>query len=148
MQLHQIRPTHKSRKMKRRGRGGKRGFYSGRGAKGQSARAGRKMKPIIRELIKKYPKLRGYRFKSRTQNSKSKTAILNLKTIETKFQAGERVNPEALLEKGLIAKIKGGMPRVKILGQGKLTKNLVFENCKVSKSAKEAIEKAGGTIRV
>jgi len=55
IQLHELKPIHKLKKQKRVGRGGKRGAYSGRGIKGQRARAGRKFKPIIRELIKKYP---------------------------------------------------------------------------------------------
>jgi large subunit ribosomal protein L15 len=63
MQLHEIKPTHKLKKRKRVGRGGKRGTYSGRGQKGQLSRAGRKLKPLIREIIKRYPKLRGYKFK-------------------------------------------------------------------------------------
>jgi len=61
-----------------------------------------------------------------------------------------------LIKKGIISNIKGKAPKVKILGTlgrsptgeaGKLTKKLVVENCKVSKSAKEAIEKAGGSIK-
>jgi large subunit ribosomal protein L15 len=63
MQLHEIKPTHKLKKRKRVSRGGKRGTYSGRGQKGQLSRAGRKLKPLIREIIKRYPKLRGYKFK-------------------------------------------------------------------------------------
>ncbi len=81
MQLHEIKPIHKIKKPKRVGRGGKRGTYCGRGVKGQKARAGRKLKPLIREVIKKYPKLRGYRFKSK----KEKLAIVNLESLEKKF---------------------------------------------------------------
>lgn len=65
MQLHELKPKHKRKKRKRVGRGGKRGTYSGRGIKGQKARAGRRLKPVIRELIKRYPKLRGYKFKAK-----------------------------------------------------------------------------------
>jgi len=71
MQLHEIQPTHKLKKIKRIGRGGKRGTYSGKGVKGQNSRSGKRLEPVIRGLIKKYPKLRGYRFKSikrKTQN--------------------------------------------------------------------------------
>jgi len=64
MQLHQLSPKHKSKKRKRVGRGGKRGTYCGRGMKGQKSRAGAKFVPIIRGLIKRYPKLRGYRNKA------------------------------------------------------------------------------------
>jgi large subunit ribosomal protein L15 len=52
-----------------------------------------------------------------------------------------------LLEKKLIRRIKGKMPKVKILGRGELTKKLIIKNCSVSKSAKEKIEKAGGNIK-
>ncbi len=61
MQLHELKPKHKLKRKKRVGRGGKKGTYSGKGIKGQSSRSGRKMVPIIRELIKRYPKLRGYK---------------------------------------------------------------------------------------
>lgn len=146
MQLHEIQPKHKLKKRKRIGRGGKRGTYSGRGMKGQKSRAGRKLEPAIRGLIKKYPKLRGYRFKPKTSSPKFRTVILNLETLEKKLKNSAKVNPKALLEQGLISKIKGKTPRVKILGKGKLTKTLIFERCSVSKGAKQAIEKVGGKI--
>ncbi|MCD6528371.1 50S ribosomal protein L15 [bacterium] len=143
MQLHQLKPNHKRKKRKRVGRGGKRGTYSGRGIKGQKARSGAKGKPIIRELIKRYPKLRGYKFKSK----KSKIAILNLEALEKSFNSKERVTPEILLEKKIIRKIKGRLPEVKILGKGEITKPLIIEGCQLSKQAKEKIEKAGGTVK-
>lgn len=70
MQLHELRPLHRGKKRKRVGRGGKRGTYSGRGQKGQKSRAGRRLKPVIREIIKRYPKLRGYKFKARAKEQK------------------------------------------------------------------------------
>ena len=143
MQLHQIRPIHKKKKRKRVGRGGKKGTYSGRGVKGQKARAGRKLKPFIREWIKRYPKLRGYKFKS----FRIKPAIINLNTLEEKFNTGDTVNPQILLEKKLIRRIKGKVPQVKILGKSKLTKKLIIENCQVSKGVKEKIEKSGCKIK-
>jgi len=121
---------------------GKRGKYSGRGIKGQKSRAGKKLKPIIREILKKYPKLRGYRFKA-----KKEYEIINLDKIEKKFKEGEKVTPETLVEKGLIRKRGGKIPEVKILGRGEITKKLIFENCLFSKSAKEKIEKADGEIK-
>lgn len=145
MQLHELKPIHKLKKRKRIGRGGKRGTYSGRGIKGQKARAGRRLKPIIRELIKRYPKLRGYKFK----RAELKPAIINIEILEKKFEFGETINPKILLEKKLICKIKGRIPKVKILGRkapGKLTKKFIIEGCQVSKSAREEIEKAGGII--
>ena len=142
MQIHQLRPKHKKRDMKRVGRGGKKGTYSGRGSKGQKARAGRKMEPIIRALIKRYPKLRGYR----SFVLSDYTAVVNLEVLEKNSKDGETINPENLIKKGIISKMKGRTPKVKILGTGKLTKKLILENCKTSKTAKEAIEKAGGKI--
>lgn len=142
MQLHELKPKHKLKKKKRVGRGGVHGTYSGRGIKGQKARAGRKLVPAIRSLIKRYPKLRGYRFKPQGL----KPAVVNIDVLEKKFQAGEKVSPSILLEKRIIRRVKGLTPRVKILGDGKLTKSLMIENCLVSKKAKEAIEKANGQI--
>ncbi len=143
MQIHQLKPKHKLKKRKRVGRGGKRGTYSGRGMKGQKAREGRRLKPAIRELIKKYPKLRGYRFGSKT----IKPAVVNLEALEKKFKTGDKINPEILLKQGLIRKIKGRIPSVKILGKGKLTKSLTIEGCAISKTAREQIEKNHGVVK-
>lgn len=125
------------------GRGGKRGSHSGRGVKGQSSRAGRKMKPIIRELIKRYPKLRGYKFK----RVNLKPAVVNIEILEKKFKSADVISPKVLLEKRIIRRILGRLPKVKILGSGKLTKKLIIEGCQVSKLAREEIEKAGGAIK-
>lgn len=135
MQLHELKPKTKS-KRKRIGRGGKRGTYSGRGIKGQKSRAGRGPRPAIRDIIKKIPKKRGYRFKS----IKKKPQIVNLKDLNKVFKSGEKVTPETLLEKGLIGKVKGKMPKVKILGTGKLSKKLTVERCSMSKSVEKAIK--------
>lgn len=144
MQIHEIKRSHKLKNRKRVGRGGKRGTYSGRGLKGQKSRAGRKMKPLIREIIKRYPKLRGYRFNPKIQKP---GIIINLEILEKKFSADAKVTPRVLLEKGIINKIKGRMPRVKILGTGVITKALIIEGFEISKSAKDKIEKAGGAVR-
>jgi len=98
------------------------------------------MVPVIRALIKRYPKLRGYRFKSRQE----KFAVVNLGILEKKFQAGETVNPQTLLKHGLIRRIKGRAPRVKILAEGQLTKSLIFENCQLSKKAQQEVTKVNG----
>lgn len=142
MQLHELRPLHKPKKKKRIGRGGKRGTYSGRGVKGQKARAGRKLQPAIRSWLKRYPKLRGYKFKSKKQGP----AILNLAILEKSFQAGEELSPKILVERKIVSKVKGKIPAVKILGKGELTKNLTIRDCQVSKTAEEKIKKAGGEI--
>lgn len=156
MQLNQLKPKHKLKKKKRIGRGGKRGTYSGRGVKGQKARAGAKFQPMIREVIKRYPKLRGYRQKGREKTG----STVNLEVLEKKFKSGEKITPQVLLERKIIRKIKGRVPQVKILGRhppttlpakggapGELKKKLIIEGCKVSKAAAEKIKKAGGTIK-
>jgi len=148
VQLHQLKPIHKKKSRKKVGRGGKRGTYSGRGIKGQKSRSGRRFKPVIRELIKRYPKLKGYKFKSKVKNQKSKVVVLNLDILEKKFISGEKVTPQILLEKRMIRRIKGRMPKVKILGDGDLKKKLEIDSCVVSASAKAKIEKAGGSIKV
>jgi len=143
MQLHQIKPTKNRKAKKRVGRGGKRGTFSGRGDKGQRSRAGKRMQPAIREHIKRYPKLRGYRF-----NPKSKSLVaINLSEIADKFKDGEAISPRSLLEKKMISKIKGKVPQVKILGNGELDKKLFVNSCFVSKTARDKIEKAGGEVR-
>ena len=105
------------------------------------------MKPIIRELIKRYPKLRGYKFK----RVSLKPAVVNIEILEKKFSAKGgseiKINPQVLLERGIIRRMLGRLPKVKILGKGKLTKPFTIEDCQVSKSAKEKIKKAGGTIK-
>lgn len=59
MQFHELKPKTKRKKSQSVGRGGKRGKTAGRGTKGQNARAGRKKRPDLREVIKRFPKLRG-----------------------------------------------------------------------------------------
>ncbi len=144
MQLHDIKPTIKSKKNKRVGRGGKRGTFSGKGVKGQKARAGRKLEPPIRPLIKKYHKLRGYKFNS---IKKEKIVAVNLSTINDKFKKDEVVSPVLLVARKIIRRSSGKLPIVKILGNGIINKPLVFENCVFSESAKEKVEKSKGKIK-
>ena len=142
MQLHQIKPKNKRKKARRIGRGGKRGTYSGRGVKGQKSRSGRRLAPFIRELVKRYPKLRGYRFKGR----QLKVAVINLDVLDKIFKAEEIISPRILLGKGLIRRIKGRIPKVKILGKGDVKKRFVIDGCFLSDQAREKIKKAGGSI--
>lgn len=142
MQLHQIKRQYPNKKSTRIGRGGKRGKTSGRGHKGQNARAGTSKRPEMRDIIKKIPKRRGYRFKS----FQEKPALVNLAMLEKCFSAGDAVNPTKLLEKVLIKMKKGRLPAVKILSNGDITKKIIISNCFFSTRAKEKIEKAGGKI--
>ena len=131
MQIHQLkRNTH--RKFARRvGRGGKRGTYSGRGIKGQGARAGGKFRPEEREIIKKIPKLRGYRFPS----FQEKPAVVNLDTIERRFAAGDTISPASLVARGLVVRVRGRAPKVKILNRGEATKKFIFKGVTFSAAA-------------
>ncbi len=143
MQLHQIKPIHKTKRGQRVGRGGKRGTYSGKGQKGQKSRAGHKLKPAIRQFIKRYPKLRGYRFNIQGP----RPLELQIKTLEKKFLGGQVVSPSSLLKAGIIRKIKGKIPEIKILGNNKISKKFIIRGCKVSQGAKEQVEKAGGNVK-
>jgi|SRR3989344_7140322 len=132
MQFHQLQQKTKFRKGRRIGRGGKRGTYSGRGIKGQKARAGHKIRPAEREILKKIPKLRGYKFKS----FRTKPAAVNLRNIEKKFKPGDTISPESLLKIRLISRMKGRTPRVKVIGGGELKKKLEFKDILFSKTVK------------
>jgi len=143
MQTHNLQRKTKNKKSRQVGRGGKRGKTSGRGTKGQLARAGHKVRPEIRDFIKRLPKLRGYAFASIV----AKPEIVDLTKLEKNFKAGETVSPSILLKKGLIRQVGGLSPKVKILSDGEISKKLVIEDCFVSEKAKEKIEKAGGTIK-
>lgn len=142
MQVHQI--SFRLKKGKRIGRGGKRGNYSGRGAKGQKARAGRKIRPALRDIILKWPKKRG------SGNIKIPKNIfeVNLEKIDSKFQTGEKVTLESLREKNIL-KIPKSIKnfKIKILAKGKLTKPLIFDSTFVfSQKALEKIKNLGGKI--
>ena len=142
MQLNQLKRTHKNKDDKRVARGGKRGKTAGRGTKGQKARAGHRIRPELRDIIKKFPKHRGYKNKAFVV----KATPVNLAELESMFVAGDAVNPETLLAKKLIGRIGGRMPKVKILGTGKITKKIAVSGCMFSASAKAAILAAGGTV--
>lgn len=148
MQLNTLAPRTKNRKNPPVGRGGKRGKTSGKGGKGQTARAGHKIRPEVRDLIKKLPKRRGHgKNRARTvRSNRLRQAVVNVGALEALFKAGETVSPASLLAKGLVRRQKGRAPKVKILGTGELTKAFTIDGCVVSASARTALAKAGGTI--
>jgi large subunit ribosomal protein L15 len=147
MQLNSLSPRTKDKKNPPVGRGGRRGKTSGRGAKGQSSRAGHKIRPEMRDIIKKLPKLRGYgKNRARTvKTNRIPASAINLSLLEKAYTAGEMVSPASLLAKGLVRRTKGRAPVVKILGAGPLTKALVFKGCSLSAAARTAVTAAGGT---
>ena len=138
MQIHQLK-TNNQKKRKRVGRGGKRGTYSGKGMKGQKSRAGKRIRPAIRDFIQRIPKLKGVpaaRYKKQgVKQYRIVHQTINLDILDKKFKDGDIISPQVLLEKKLVRRIKGKMPIVKVLGRGELTKKLVFENVEMSKSA-------------
>jgi len=141
MKLSELKPKTPRKRKKRlgRGQGSGHGKTSGRGHKGQKARAGRKKIRIGFEggqmpLVRRIPK-RGF------TNIKTKNyQIVNLSSL-SKFEKDTDVTPKLLKEKRLIADEK---KPVKILGEGKLEKSLKISAQSFSKSAKEKIEGAGG----
>jgi large subunit ribosomal protein L15 len=148
MQLHQLQPKTVRKTAKRVGRGGKRGKTSGKGGKGQTARAGGKPRPEMRDIIKRLPKLRGHgKNRARTvNNEKVLPVVINLKLLEATFESGDTVSPATLLAKKVLSTKKGKVPAVKILGTGELTKKITLSGCIFSASVKAKIEKAGGSV--
>ena len=132
MQFHHIHSKTKFRSGQRIGRGGKRGTTSGRGTKGQKARAGHKIRPALRDIIKKLPKSRGYKFKS----FQIKPTIISIATLNEHFKEGEMVSPKTLVARGLLDTIKGHMPKVKVLGGSEMKKKLIFKDVLFSRPAR------------
>lgn len=144
MKIHEVRSSQVRKSKIRRGRGDASGYgsFSGRGCKGQNARSGGGVKAGFEggqtPLWKRMPKLKGFKNRNRVEYSP-----VNLLTIEKHFNDGDTVNELTLNEKGLI---KHTRKPVKILGNGELTKKVIFENVSFSSSAKEKAEKAGATL--
>lgn len=129
------------------GRGGKRGKTSGRGTKGQNARAGHKKRPEMRDLLKKIPKRRGFgKNRARTVRPQVIFSPINLAALEGSYMAGDIVSPTTLMDKGLLGSRGGFIRPVKILGNGTLTKALTVVDCAASEAALSAITAAGGTL--
>lgn len=146
MQLNKLKRNSPNKKKRTVGRGGKHAKTSGRGTKGQNARAGHKKRPEIRDFIKRVPKLRG-RGKNINTSIQAKFVAVGLDSLNNVFKSGDVVSPASLLQSKLINRNSGVMPKIKILSNGKIDKKLTVEGISISKSAKEAIEKAGGTVK-
>ena len=145
MQFHNIKRRTKNKKKTIVGRGSHRGKTSGRGTKGQKARAGHKIRPEIRDVIKRIPKLRG-RGKNSNLSIETKPVAVNLDALELVFDSGDTVSRTTLVERGVVSQRNGKIPDIKILAGGELKKKLTIKQLPVSVSAKAKIEKAGGTI--
>lgn len=147
MQTNTLKPAHARITSARVGRGGKRGKTSGRGTKGQNARAGHKNRPEVRDMLKKIPKRRGFgKNRSRTVKPQVIYTPVNLAQLDARFSAGDIVSPVSLMQKGLVRSKGGYILPVKILGTGSLSKALTIEGCQYSASAKTAVEAAGGSF--
>lgn len=146
MKLHELKPAQGSTKAPKRlgrGIGSGTGKTSGKGHKGQKARAGGGVRPGFeggqQPLSRRMPK-RGF-----TNIFKKEYVVLNVRDLEERFENGALVGYESLFEVGLIKTIKDG---VKILGAGELTKALTVQVDKVSQTAAEKIVAAGGKVEV
>lgn len=145
MQLHQIKRNKNNRHAKQVGRGGKRGKTSGKGTKGQNARAGRKKRPEMRDIIKKFPKLRG-RGKHYLKSIQKMAFVIKTSILDAKFSTGETVNIATILEKGIVKKINNSLPRVKVVADGEVKKKLSVVGLPISLTARDIIVKAGGSV--
>lgn len=143
MQIHEL--SLKKRKAKKCiGRGGKRGTYSGRGMKGQKARSGGNVDPLFEggrtTLLDKMKKLRGFK------SPHAKANVLTLQKIDTYYTDGEIVSLETLIAKGIV-RHKNANKGVKVVVRGAITKKVTIAgDVKISATAKEMIEKAGGKV--
>ncbi|ADB17288.1 ribosomal protein L15 [Pirellula staleyi DSM 6068] len=146
MSLHEINvgiEKHKHTNRRGRGTGSGNGKTAGKGHKGQRARAGWKSLPIFQgggsPLVRRVPK-RGF-----TNSFAQKVMIINVGDLEAMFEDGTTVTPELLAENRIIS---GQYDVLKVLGDGDLTKKFTISAHRFSESAKEKIEKLGGTANV
>lgn len=152
LNLSNLKPAQprKDRKRIGRGMGSGKGRYSGRGLKGQKSRAGSHKMPAGFEggqmpIDMRLPKLRGNTSADAMPIGPFRTYSqpVNLRDLEARFEAGHEVTPDALVTAGLLKNTKTD---IKILGAGDLTKKLAVTAHGFSKSAREKIEAAGGSI--
>ena len=145
MRLHDLKPNPGAVKRRKRigcGESSGHGKTSCKGHKGQKARAGKGIRPGFEggqmPLFRRLPK-KGF------SNAAFKTVheVVNLASLETAFEDGATVNEETLRAKGLVNR---SCDAVKILGDGDLTRKLTVQVDKVSRAAREKIEKAGGSV--
>lgn len=143
--MNKLQRKHPNKKAKRVGRGGLRGKTSGRGHKGQKQHGGHGIRVELRDQIKKIPKLRGRGVNS-NKSIHLKPVAVNCADLQNHFKAGDTVSPQTLSEKNLISRSQERKQGVKILGNGDINVKLTIEGCELSKTAREKITSAGGTI--
>jgi large subunit ribosomal protein L15 len=147
MQLHQLTPKNRRTTARRIGRGGKRGKTSGKGGKGQTARAGGRPRPELRDMIKRLPKRRGFgKNRARTvNNERVRPYVVNISALNA-FNDGDTVNPVTIQARGILDIREGRTITVKILGTGELTKKVIVSGCTLSGAARTKIEAKGGSV--
>src|SRR3712207_2185238 len=153
--LHSLKPAEGSRHPKKRvgrGEGSGKGKTSGRGQKGWGARSGNGRQSNLEggqmPIHMRLRKLRGPHMKKSMpfeQYGRTQTQPVNLRDLDARFDDGATVDPASLAAAGLAT--RKGVP-VKILGQGDLSKKLTISAHGFSKSAREKIESAGGSVSV
>lgn len=143
MQLHTLQATNEKSK-KRIGRGGKRGTFSGRGTKGQKSRSGRRIRPAVRDLIIRLPKRRGFANPSVWPKPFSLNLADLAKNGKPIFQKGTVIDKDFLKKSGVLPSRHRG--EVKLLGDGEIDTAITVSGLRVSQSAREKIEKAGGSV--
>jgi large subunit ribosomal protein L15 len=151
MRLNQIADNAGARKKRLRigrGIGSGMGKTGGRGGKGQTARSGVRIKgfeggqmPLHRRLPKRGFRNTAFAVKLNEINLEKVQAAINAGTLDAKAP----VDVAALVKAGLLSREKGG---VKLLGGGKITSKVEFSVWRASKSAIEAVEKAGGSVKL
>ena len=148
MRIEDLRPapgSTKGRKRRGRGQGSGLGKTAGRGTKGLQARSGGGVNPGFEggqmPLYRRLPK-RGFL----PHGGKDVFAIVNLGDIAARFAAGSVVEPDSLAAQGLIK--KSGRNGVKVLGDGELSHSLTVRAHRISESARQKVEAAGGTVEV
>ena len=147
MRLHDIKPNPGAKhRRKRLGSGESSGLGKtcGRGHKGQKSRSGGGPRSTFEggqmPLYRRLPK-RGFNNK----RFKKIYAVVNVGLLEDSFDEGALINDQSLREQGIV---KGKYDGIKILGAGEVSKKFKLSVNKVSDSAKEKIEKAGGSIEL
>lgn len=147
MRLHNLKPNPGAKHRRKRlgiGESSGKGKTSGKGHKGQKARSGGSIRPSFEggqmPLFRRLPK-RGFN----NVNFGTEYGVVNLDTLEKWFEAGATINEETLREKGLV---KGSYDGVKILGRGEITKTFTIVADEVSASARQKIEKVGGSVTI
>jgi len=146
MELNSLRPSRGAKRVRKRvgrGPGSGTGKTAGRGHKGQKSRSGYSRRfgfeggqmPLVRRIPK-----RGFKNRFRVE-----CQVVNVRDLEKTFSDGETVSPDVLAERGLIRRDERP---VKVLGSGELSTKLTVQAHRFSVSAREIIEKAGGSCEV